>query len=188
MSKHVDLTGKRFDHLLVVRSKGQVKCGNQKVWLWEVKCDCGKTLTVRRSNLIRKHGAKTKSCGCLKGVHQRTHGLSVGGKRTPEYTMWSSASHRAKVKKMPFSILPSDIIIPEFCPVFGTRIETGRCKVKGKTRANAASLDRIKPELGYVKGNIRVISYKANTMKSNASLEDIKKLVKWLEGELYGTR
>jgi len=183
MSIHVDLTGKRFDQLLVVKSKGRVKCGNQKVWLWEVKCDCGKVLTVRSSNLVRKYGAKTKSCGCLKGLHQRTHGLSVGGKRTPQYAMWSSAKHRAKVKGLPFSITPLDIKIPDVCPMFGTKLELGKCRVKGQTRANAASLDRVVPKLGYVTGNIRVISYRANTMKSNASLEEIKRLAEWLQGE-----
>ena len=188
MSRPIDLTGKRFDSLLIIESAGRIKVGNQNIGLWKAVCDCGKTIIVRRPNLKRKHGAKTKSCGCLKGLSLRTHGLSVRGKRTPEYAMWSSAKHRAKVKNVPFSIEPSDIKIPEFCPVFGTKIEYGRCKVKGKTRANAASLDRIIPELGYVKGNVRVISYRANTMKSNASLEDIKKLAAWLEGELNVSR
>ena len=186
MSKAVDLTGKKFDRLLVLRAKGRAMCGTQTVGLWEVKCDCGKTLTVRRSNLIRKHGARTKSCGCLKGLYQRTHGLSVNGTRTPAYVMWTSANHRAKVKGVPFSIEPKDIIIPEFCPVFGTKLEVGKCRIKGETRANAASLDRIISDLGYVKGNIRVISYRANTMKSDASVEEIKRLAEWLEKETNG--
>ena len=188
MSNRIDLTGNKFDNLLVLKSAGRIVTAGQSIGLWIVKCDCGKVLTVRRSNLIRKHGAKTKSCGCLKGLYNRTHGLSLKGKLTPEYAMWKSAKHRAKVKGLPFSIKPSDIKIPEFCPVFGTRIEIGRCKIKGKTRANAASLDRIISELGYIKGNVRVISYRANTMKSDASLEEIKRLAEWLEGELYGPR
>lgn len=181
--KKVDLTGKRFDCLLVLREAGTVKCGNQTVGLWEVQCDCGKVLTVRRSNLIRKHGAKTKSCGCLKGLNQRTHGLSIRGQRTPEYAMWQSANHRAKVKSLPFSIEPGDIVIPEFCPVFGTRLETGRCKEKGKTRANAASLDRVIPELGYVRGNIVVISYRANSIKQNANYLELQRIADWLKKE-----
>ena len=43
------------------------------------------------------------------------------------------------------------------------------------------SLDKIIPELGYVKGNVWIISNKANAIKSNASLEELKLLVKNLE-------
>jgi hypothetical protein len=41
---------------------------------------------------------------------------------------------------------------------------------------NSPSLDRIIPELGYVKGNIMVISHKANTIKSNANIEELEKV------------
>lgn len=34
---------------------------------------------------------------------------------------------------------------------------------------------------GYVSGNVRVISYKANALKRNGTLEELKKLVAWLE-------
>jgi hypothetical protein len=49
--------------------------------------------------------------------------------------------------------------------------------------AKNATVSSVVPKLGYVKGNIRVISYRANTMKSNASLEEIKRLAEWLQGE-----
>jgi hypothetical protein len=48
-------------------------------------------------------------------------------------------------------------------------------------RARAASLDRIVPELGYVKGNIAVISNRANSLKSNATLEELERLCAWLK-------
>lgn len=43
------------------------------------------------------------------------------------------------------------------------------------------SIDRIVPELGYVKGNVAVISMKANRLKSNGLLGDFKKLIRYLE-------
>lgn len=43
------------------------------------------------------------------------------------------------------------------------------------------TLDRIHPDIGYVPGNVMVISAKANRMKNNASLEELKALVIWME-------
>ena len=37
------------------------------------------------------------------------------------------------------------------------------------------------PELGYIKGNVWVISNKANRIKNNATLEELRLLVKNLE-------
>jgi hypothetical protein len=46
------------------------------------------------------------------------------------------------------------------------------------------SIDRINPKLGYVEGNIQIISHKANRMKSNASVEELKLFARWVEENL----
>jgi hypothetical protein len=71
---------------------------------------------------------------------------------------------RAKRNGIPFNIDKSDILpAPDYCPVFGIKLDyTG-----GKDRRSRASLDRVKPELGYTKGNVRIISFAANTAKQN---------------------
>ena len=51
----------------------------------------------------------------------------------------------------------------------------------GNSLENSYSLDKIIPELGYVKGNVWVISNKANMIKSNASLKELQLLTKNLE-------
>jgi len=43
---------------------------------------------------------------------------------------------------------------------------------------NSASLDRIIPELGYIKGNIIWVSFKANMIKNNLTLNEMKLLLK----------
>lgn len=93
-----------------------------------------------------------------------------------EWFMWSSARIRAKKKGIPFNIEIEDIVIPEECPVLGIKLERNNFVIKD----NSPSLDRITPELGYVKGNIWVISQKANTMKSNATSEELKKFATWV--------
>lgn len=87
--------------------------------------------------------------------------------------MWHAARHRAKTKGLPFDIEVNDIIIPSSCPVFGTMF------IKNNHQL-APSLDRIDPVKGYVKGNVAVISNRANMLKGNASADDIKKLHDYL--------
>ena len=61
-----------------------------------------------------------------------------------------------------------EIEIPTHCPYLN--IELSYDGSRGK---NAASIDKIIPELGYTKGNIQIISMLANQMKSNATIEEL---------------
>ena len=58
----------------------------------------------------------------------------------------------------------------------------GKRPGRGKKGAvpSSPSLDRIIPELGYVPGNVQVISHQANTMKSNATLKELKAFAAWV--------
>lgn len=42
------------------------------------------------------------------------------------------------------------------------------------------SLDRVDNTRGYVPGNVLVISWKANQIKSNATLAELESIVAWL--------
>lgn len=79
---------------------------------------------------------------------------------------------RAKKCRIEFSILPSDIAIPKKCPYLGISL----FKKGGVLTANSPSLDRIDPSKGYVSGNVRVISYRANAMKSDSSFADFERM------------
>lgn len=67
------------------------------------------------------------------------------------------------------------------CPVFGIEIFYGQ----ERTLDNTAELDKIIPELGYVKGNVAFLSRRANRLKNDASLEDLHKLTSWM-GDVLG--
>lgn len=89
-------------------------------------------------------------------------------KQNPEKRIFSSTKSRALKTGIPFDLDLSDIQIPEFCPYLGLRLSG---LGGGRRTDNTPSIDKIDPEKGYVKGNIRIISNLANTMKQNASLD-----------------
>jgi len=94
----------------------------------------------------------------------------------PEYHMWRSARKRARRDEVPCDIKPEDIVIPEVCPVLGILMVHG----EGKASFASPTLDRFLPELGYVKGNIEVISLRANSIKRHYSTETIGLVYKWM--------
>jgi len=83
---------------------------------------------------------------------------------------------RIKRKNLPCDLEVTDIIIPDYCPVLGIKLNFDK-KTKGPY-PDSPSIDRIFPELGYVKGNIRVISNRANTLKNNMSLAEAELILK----------
>jgi hypothetical protein len=89
--------------------------------------------------------------------------------------MLRAAKRRSRKRGTQLSITLDDIIIPEFCPILGLPLRKG----VGEVLQNSPSLDEIRVGLGYVPGNVQVISNKANAMKSNATLEEIVILGQW---------
>lgn len=80
------------------------------------------------------------------------------------------AKTRSKLNGIEFSITLEDFDLPSICPILHIPIIPGI----GKQSAFSPSLDRIDCTKGYIKGNIAVISYRANAMKNDASLAELK--------------
>lgn len=87
MGKRLDLTGIRFDRLLVVEFVG---LSRHEKSLWRATCDCGKTTIVVGGQLS---SGRTKSCGCLQrevvSVANFKHGSAFRERRTPENRIWN---------------------------------------------------------------------------------------------------
>jgi hypothetical protein len=90
--------------------------------------------------------------------------------------MFYDARKRAIALGLPFLIEPEHIVIPERCPVLGFPLTTDG------PRDTRASLDRIVPSLGYVPGNVRVISFRANRIKSDATPDELRAVLAYSEG------
>lgn len=90
----------------------------------------------------------------------------------PAKWLVSSSRQSAKRKGLPHNITEADLVIPTHCPVLGIELRMGTNGLQA-CRDAAPSIDRIVPEKGYVRGNIVVVSFRANRIKSNATADEI---------------
>lgn len=99
--------------------------------------------------------------------------------------LWLLHRIQSKCRKenLPFDLTIEDLVIPTHCPILGMPLKFG-VKTKSKFREgrggavpqDSPSVDRIEPELGYVKNNIVIVSYRANLIKTNASVTELIKV------------
>jgi hypothetical protein len=88
-----------------------------------------------------------------------------------------SARRRAKAKGIEFSLESGDVVIPEYCPALGLKLQATR----GVTGSDCSpSLDRIDNSKGYVKDNVAIVSFRANTLKNSATAEELRKIIAYL--------
>jgi hypothetical protein len=84
-------------------------------------------------------------------------------------TMLGRARKRAIKYNVPFTITVEDIQIPEKCPLLDVPFQLG---VKGNYPFSP-SIDRLDSTKGYTPNNVQVISTLANTMKNNATKQQL---------------
>lgn len=81
---------------------------------------------------------------------------------------------------IPYNITVDDLYpLPLTCPVLGLPLNW---MLEGRGSPNdCPSIDRLEPSKGYVKGNVRIISQKANRLKSNASAAELEAILKYMK-------
>jgi len=116
------------------------------------------------------HGSSLKRAECNEcnasymRVYQR-----VQRARAPATALFERARGRARRRNDRFTIRRQDVFVPNRCPVLGLPLQT-----QGQRSDRSPSLDKIEPALGYVPGNVRVISDRANRLKGARDLEVIQ--------------
>jgi hypothetical protein len=127
-------------------------CINRRV---EGRVLCAACAEAQRAYLKRKRSTPAG----------RLHGLVLGAKQ------------RAKARGLAFDLDVAALLpIPLVCPVLGIRLAFNG----GRAKRNSPSLDRMKPALGYVRGNVRVISQRANALKSDATPDELAAVLRYV--------
>lgn len=101
-----------------------------------------------------------------------SHGLTRTKKR-----MLKDAKYRASKRNIPFDLTIDDFDVPIRCPVFGFVLTIGHPN-------RTPSLDRIIPALGYVRGNVIVVSLLANRIKTDAAINQLRLVADFYENLL----
>jgi hypothetical protein len=104
-------------------------------------------------------------------------------RNNPTAGLLSKAKANAKERGLECTITKDDIVIPTFCPYLGCVLTN--TQGQGLVRTNI-SIDRINSSLGYVPGNVQVISLLANRMKNDASVEELISFAKGVINQ-YGS-
>lgn len=98
-------------------------------------------------------------------------------RNNPEKSLHRSCRKRSQKSGIDFSIGIEDIIIPAICPILEEPLVY--C---GPDRSYWPTVDRVDNTKGYVKENVRVISYKANMMKCDMLLWQVENLLEYMKG------
>ncbi len=140
------------------------------------KCGSIKPLGEFTKETRRKNGLHPycKQCNISRRIQHKINNPV----QTITCQMLSNARRRAQQKNLAFN-LDLDYVRSLVCLQCSLlpeiSLDWSVCRgVKAKPLPNSPSLDRIDPTKGYVKGNVWIISHRANTIKSDASHEELK--------------
>lgn len=128
-----------------------------------------------RSKCKKCYQARAKIYGLQNNAILLRKAAARRRRNTGQTLLWV-ARNRAKKKGWEYNLDISDVSIPTHCPILGLML----CPQMGKSAHNSPSLDRIDSSKGYIKGNVQVISLRANILKNNASFQEIEMLYSWM--------
>ena len=97
-------------------------------------------------------------------------------KRRQTQRGWLNRARTAASQKgLRFNLVLADIPkVPARCPILGLPLDR-------RDLQHLPTLDRIDNAKGYVRGNIGIISYRANTWKNNHTIKEVRALLRYME-------
>jgi len=133
-------------------------------------------INVQLSRLRELKGLTARQIHAARRMEKSTGTSRRWRSRNPSRYLYNQAKRRSRERNIFFDISPEDIVIPVYCPVLDIPLVMGR-GLKGGPTHNSPSIDRIDPKKGYTPDNIRVISWRANSLKADATLRELQVLV-----------
>jgi hypothetical protein len=98
--------------------------------------------------------------------------------RDPKARLFAHTKNRARKQGIPFAITIDDLPWSDICPILGVPLAStiGSGKGSGLSKDFAPSVDRIDNTKGYVPGNVVVVSWRANRIKSDATADELRRI------------
>lgn len=133
-----------------------------------------------------KKRSKTGQLAANKQTYYERHSEEIKARtrrhRLHSYEKYLVTRLRRKAEEhgLPFDLAPEDITIPDVCPVLGITL---RKEGLGQ-RDDSPSVDRLVPSLGYVRGNVRIISKRANQIKNCATIREVELVLAYMKENL----
>ena len=138
--------------------------------------DCNEVLTDDNS-LPSRRARGIRQCTPCANRRRNEHRIAY-----PHQTIFTSKRCRAKSLGREFTLKFEDIVWPTHCPALGIELEYRRQRSsKTGPLPNSPSFDRIDPSKGYVPGNVIIVSHLANVIKTNATVDQLKKVAAFYE-------
>ena len=148
---------------------------------WRVCDECNEEKNIWQFSLLDKTRKTTserkttcKNCSAVLNEKERRN---RDWKHNACKVLLSNAKQRAKKANIEFALTKDDINIPDTCPVFGFPLK----REERETWMYAPSIDRIDNTKGYIKENIIIVSRRANILKKDATIEELRKLADYYE-------
>lgn len=141
--------------------------------------------TIASPKWIAQKRYKDRNKEKLKLSRDRTKEWEATKKRRSTPEGWAKSrihyiKHRAKKKGLDFDLTWKDIVPEKTCPVFHIPFDFNSFGKPGAT-PYAPSVDRKDNTKGYIKGNVFVISNRANLLKKDATSLEMAQLLKYME-------
>lgn len=143
------------------------KCPSCSIVLTEENC---------RHSVMKRNLRLDGSCGPPRGECRRCLYARVDKSRSVNPKSWLlyRSRQRSKQRGWDNTLTLSDIPdIPRSCPVFPWIVLEYKTGIGRSEIDSSPSLDRIDNTKGYVRGNVRVISHRANGLKSDATDKEL---------------
>jgi len=122
-------------------------------------------------------------------VNDRHRAWKKQQRGTIDYTfrgLLTGARSRAKRSNLPFDLTLEwlESMFVSHCPITLQPLDWGKEEVaNGKAGPNSPSIDKIIPELGYVKSNCAIISYRGNRIKTDGTIDEHRRVVQYMAAQ-----
>lgn len=129
---------------------------------------------ARKLKKVERHQARKKLLGRREYNDRQNRYRRAQKERDPALYLFRKARSRAERNGIPFTIELKDVVVPTHCPVLDIKLTFGKLH-----NPSSPSLDRRDNSKGYVRGNVVVISYRANILKKDATPKELAQLAEF---------